>query len=134
MPRFRPSLVLSSVLVVLVGCAAPQPIPRPADLPMHASEPPFVLHWRTDQGAGSVTAVGVVEVGAPDRILSVTLELQGIDQDGRLVSRGRGWAYARSFTGVEPWPFTASVRPSGREARFTVTVVDVTWRPQQPGR
>jgi hypothetical protein len=134
MPSYRSSLVLSSLVVLLMGCAARQPVLQPGDLPVHATEPPFVLHWRIDQEAGSATAVGVVEVGAPDRILSVTLELQGIDQDGRLVSRGRGWAYARSFTGVEPWPFTASVRPSGREARFRVTVVDVTWRAQQMSR
>ena len=134
MPRFRPALVLTSLLVALVGCAAPQPSLRPGALPMHASEPPYRVHWRIDQGADSVTAVGVVEVASPDRILSITLELQGLDQDGRIVRRGRGWAYSPSFTGVEPWPFTASIRPSDRATSFKVTVADVTWRPQHTGR
>ena len=133
MAKRRASLVLSSLIIVLLGCAAPRPLPSPSDFPLHAAEPPFGLHWRLDRDGSSVTAVGVIEVGAPDRIEAVTVELQGLDKDGRLLGRSRDTVLPRSFTGVEPWPFRTSLRATGREDRFAVTVVDVTWKRQLMG-
>jgi hypothetical protein len=53
------------------------------------------------------------------------VELAGLDAGGSVVSRGRTTAVPRDFTGTTPWPFTARLRPTGGETRFTVRVADV---------
>jgi len=135
MPTCRSSLLLPLGLAgVLVGCAAGAPIPQPSELPMHAVESPFTLHWRTDRGPDRVTGVGVVEARTADRVDYVIVEFQGLDRDGRVVSRARALTAPRSFTGTDPWPFTISLRPTGREERFVATLAEVHWRLQIGGR
>jgi hypothetical protein len=126
-------LILVGLIVLLLGCTTSRPMPRAENFPLHATEPPFVLHWRLDQEAGRVTAVGLVSVGAPEHIDSVTVQVQGRDPGGRLVSRGWGTATPRSFTGVEPWPFQVWLRPTGREVHFTVAVTDIVWKRELMG-
>jgi hypothetical protein len=123
------------LLAVLAGCAASQPALRPADLPEHAVESPIVLHWRTDREPNRATAVGLVEIPQnPERVESVTVELQGLDAQDRVVSRAREFTSPNSFTGAEPWPFRVSLRPRGTEERFVVRVAEVGWRRQMMGR
>jgi hypothetical protein len=64
----------------------------------------------------------------------VIVELQGLDRDGRVVSRARTLTAPRSFAGTDPWPFTVSLRPTGQEERFVATLAEVAWRPQMGGR
>jgi hypothetical protein len=130
--RARATLALVGLGLVLAGCAV-QPIARPSDFPFHADQPPFTLHWRVDQEPGRVTTAGVVEVAVGNRVMDLTVELQGLDQGGQVVSRGRGFTHARSFTGTDPWPFSASLRPTGQEARYTVVVAEVTWQLMRGG-
>lgn len=135
MPTHQPSLLLPLGLAgVLVGCAASAPIPQPSELPMHAVESPFTLHWRTDRGPDTVTGVGVVEARTANRVDYVIVEFQGLDRDGRVVSRARALTAPRSFTGTDPWPFTISLKPTGREERFVATLAEVRWRLQIGGR
>lgn len=113
------------VLGLLGGCAAPGPAPRAQDFPSHDASPPFfALHWRLDREAGQATAVGVVEVSAPERINGLTVELQALDSAGRVVARSYTVAWPRSFDGRVPWPFTARLRLRGGEDRFAVRVSD----------
>jgi hypothetical protein len=135
MPKRPLPLVLPLLLAVLAGCAASTPALRPADLPEHAVESPIVLHWRIDRGPDRATAVGLVEIPLnPDRVEMVTVELHGIDGQGRVVSRARELILPRSFTGAEPWPFRVSLRPTGTEQRFAVRVAEVFWRRQMLGQ
>ena len=130
----RLALLLPVFLAVLAGCAASQPALRPADLPEHAVESPIVLHWRIDRQPDRAEAVGLVEIPqTPERVESVTVELQGLDAQGRVVSRNRDFVTPRSFTGAEPWPFRVSLRPAGTEERFVVRVAEVGWRRQMIG-
>ncbi len=122
------------LLVSLLGCAVQGRPARPADFPFHASERQlFDLHWRLERTDGAVMAVGVVGVAVPNRIAEVTLELQGLDKDGRIVSRGFDYARPMSFSGEDPWPFTIRLRPKGQEERFVPRVSDVTWRVMRGG-
>jgi hypothetical protein len=133
--RIRPSLTLVALIASLVGCAAPGPAPRPADFPLHAvDQPPFSLHWRLDRAAGMVTAIGLVDIdGYVDRLSDVTVELQGLDAAGRVVSRARTRTEPRAFAGDATWPFTIRLRPAGGEERFAVRVAEFNWRVVRPG-
>lgn len=114
-----------ALLVLLGGCAAPGPAPRVQDFPSHDPSPPFfTLHWRLDRESGQATAVGVVEVSAPERINDLTVELQALDSAGRVVGRSSTVALPRSFDGRDPWPFTVRVRLRGGEDRFAIRVSD----------
>jgi hypothetical protein len=135
MPSHRPLLVLPLLLAVLAGCAASQPALRPADLPEHLAESPIVLHWRIDRQPDRATAVGLVEIPqTPERVENVTVELQGFDAQGRVVSSAREFTSPKSFTGADPWPFRVGVRPAGTEERFAVRVFAVGWRRQMLGQ
>lgn len=133
--KYLLSLVVAGLLVALAGCAAPGPAPRPADFALHAADqPPFSLHWRLDQAPDMVTAVGVVDIdGYVDRLADVTVELQGLDTAGRVVSRARTRREPRAFAGDALWPFTMRLRPAGGEARFVVRVAEFNWRVVRPG-
>jgi hypothetical protein len=114
---------------VLAGCAAAGPAPAPADFPFHATQPPFfTLHWRLDRTDGRVTATGVLELGQADRLMDVTIALEGLDREGRVVRLGRTVVQPRAFTGDVRWPFTVSLRATGTEDRFVVRVSDLTWK------
>jgi hypothetical protein len=116
---------------VLAGCAAAA-LPAPADFPFHATQPPFLtLHWRLDRPDGRVTATGVLELGQADRLVDVTVALEGLDREGRVVSRGKSVIGPRAFTGDVRWPFTVSLRPTGTEDRFVVRVSDLTWKAER---
>jgi hypothetical protein len=133
--RIRPSLILVPLIASLVGCAAPGPAPRPADFPLHAADqPPFSLHWRLDRAPGMATAVGVLDIdGYVDRLADATVELQGLDAAGRVVSRARTRIEPRAFAGDAVWPFTLGLRPAGGEERFVVRVAEFNWRVMRPG-
>jgi hypothetical protein len=124
--RRRWSGVLAALALALAGCGSPRPVPQPSELPFHTSDPlGFTLHWRLDRTADATVAEGVLEAARLDRYSQVTVELAGLDAGGSVVSRGRTTAIPRDFTGTTPWPFTARLRPTGGETRFTVRVADV---------
>ena len=128
-------LVLGSLLVSLLGCAAQGPPIRPQDLPFHGQDQQFFnLHWRVDREDGVATAVGVVEAAGADRFSDALLELQGLDKDGRIVSRGFGRARPMAFQADVPWPFTVRLRVKGQEERFALRVSDFTFKSVGPSR
>lgn len=128
--RMPSYLLLVPLLVLLVGCAGPGLLTaRPADFPNHASDHPFFdLHWRLERDEHRVHALGLVEASRVDGILEVTLELRGLDGDGRVVSRGRGRTYGqRPFLRWQTQPFAVSLRPTGQEVRFELEVWSYEW-------
>jgi hypothetical protein len=122
------------LLVTLGGCAASSAPPaRPADFPNHTPGELVTLHWRVDRGDGVATAVGVAEIGPVDRISEVTLTLEGLDREGRVVSRAVDILTPQSFVGEALRPFTLRLRPTGQEDRFALRALDVTWRLMRGG-
>jgi len=124
----RLSLLLPILpLAVAVACVTPARIARPADFPAHASDRFFDFHWRLVRGAGRVVAIGLVEATRVDGIAGVTLELRGLDREGRVVSRALGRTYGGWLSRWNDRPFAVSLHPSGREERFDVRVWSYTW-------
>jgi len=133
--RTPPRLALGCALTLLLGCGAAGPAPSPADFPSRsAAQPPFTLSWRIDRDAERVSAVGLVDVGGyVDRLMDVTVELQGLDAAGQVVSRATTTAAPRSFSGDRTWPFTVRLHPTGQENRFALQVADFRWRIERTG-
>ncbi len=128
------TLLALVLLGLLEGCAPPGPAPRAQEFPAHDALPPFfTLHWRLDREAGQATAVGVVEVSAPERISDLTVELAGLDSAGRVIGRSFAVAVPRSFDGRTPWPFTVRLRLQGGEDRFAVRVSNYRDKPVRAG-
>lgn len=123
-------LPLGAVAVLLAACAGAAPAPRPGDFPLRASDqPPFVVSWRLAEAPGEVGATGVLDIdGYADRLDDVTVELVGLDADGRVVSRGTDFLRPRGFAGDAIWPFRMGLAPTGREARYAVRVYEFNWK------
>jgi hypothetical protein len=61
---------------------------------------------------------------SPNRVVSrTTLELFGVDREGRVVSQGQG--DIQGGFGSTSGPFDVALRPTGREARFELVLVHV---------
>src|SRR5262249_30905533 len=118
--RTPPRLGLGCALTLLLGCGAAGPAPSPADFPSRsAAQPPFTLSWRIDRDAERVSAVGLVDVGGyVDRLMDVTVELEGLDPAGRVVSRASTLTAPRGFSGGRTWPVTVRLQPTRQEDRF----------------
>jgi hypothetical protein len=115
---------------MLAACAGAPPAPTPGELPLRASDqPPFVVSWRLTEAPGDVRAVGVLDVdGYVDRLADATVELVGLDGEGRVVSRGIDLLWPRGFAGDAVWPFRIRLAPTGREARYAVRVLEFNWK------
>jgi hypothetical protein len=118
--------VAGFAVLALAACATPPPLPvlAPAELPFHAEESGFPVHWRLERD-GAVVAAGVVEVAAPRRFLNIVLELRGMDASGKVVSRRGGNALPPGVSPTRLWPFRIELRPTGSETRFEVKVAGV---------
>ena len=104
--------------LLVAGCAASTPMPRPAELPFHAAAPPLDFYWQISLSPSVARADGLIE-RHDQHIGSAWPQLIGLDETGRIVSfttpaRVR-W---RSASDLES--FTLSLRLQGREQRFEV--------------
>jgi hypothetical protein len=128
MMRHPSGLFLLALLFLLGGCASFSPPDRPNDFPLHQIDHPFFdLHWRLDRGDGVVSAVGLVEGTRQGDISRVYLELRGLDKEGREVSRGLGRTLAGRLYRWDTLPFFVSLRPTGQEERFELSVWSYDW-------
>jgi hypothetical protein len=123
-------LVLGALAALLAACAAALPTRSPAEFPLRASDqPPFAVAWRITEAPGSVSAAGILQIdGYVDRLADATVELVGLDADGRVVSRATDRLTPRAFAGDVAWPFRLRLIPTGREARFAVRVGEFNWK------
>lgn len=128
MMRQPSRLFLVIVLVLLGGCASFSSLDRPQDFPFHSTDHPFFdLHWRLDRGDGVVSAYGLVAATRQGNFRTVYLELQGLDKDGKAVSRGLGRTWSGNVYRFETIPFTVRLRPTGQEERFELSVWSYDW-------
>lgn len=117
-----------SFLALLVGCAGHGSFPRPADFPLHATDHRyFDLHWRLDREPGKVEAFGVVQATRQGGIADVTIELRGLDREGRALSRALGTSYGERLFLGEWQPFVVPLRLTGQEDRFELKVWSFRW-------
>lgn len=122
------SRLLGIGLSLLMGCASPARLTGPGDFPLHATDHPFFdLYWRLEREGGVVQAVGLVETVQMDGIAEVILELQGLDTEGRVVSRGRGSTYGGPLPRWQTRPFRVRLRPGGQKARFELRTWSYEW-------
>jgi hypothetical protein len=112
-------LLLASLLVA-GGCATSARITVPPDLPQTTREQFLTLRWALVRESGSVRAVGVAEPTSGGQ-WDATVALEGLDGQGRVVSRGS--ASLRPGFGSGPTAFQAELVPTGGETTFRLTVV-----------
>ena len=125
----RIGLLLMGVLVV-GGCAPVARIEVPSTLPNIVREQFLTLRWAVAREGGTVRAVGVAESPAGGH-WDATVALEGLDAQGRTVSRSTG--SIRPGFGVGPTHFEVALIPQGGETEFRLRVI----RAQQysrPGR
>ena len=104
------------------------PPDRPQDFPFHQTDHPFFdLHWHLDRGAGEVNAMGLVEGTRQGDISRVYLELQGLDKEGRVVSRALGRTLAGRLYRFDTLPFFVTLKPTGQEDQFELSVWSYDW-------
>ena len=131
--RWWPSLALAGVAFGMLGCAAGAGSTRivvPAELPNQTFEQGMSLRWALIRDDGPVRAVGLAEAPGVG-VSGSTLALYGLDRDGRIVSRGQG-VVAGGF-GAAALPFEVTLRPTGREERFTIHVLSFPAAKQRRG-
>jgi hypothetical protein len=116
-PPFR---LLAAVLLAS-GCAAPARIEVPPELPNTVQEQRLILRWALVRGEGTVRAVGTAQSGGG--VLDATVALEGVDGQGRVVSRSTG-TVRRGF-GPGPTPFAVDLAPKGGETDFRLRVIRV---------
>jgi hypothetical protein len=110
-----------AILAAAAGCATPAPVEVPAELPLVTNDQFFELRWALERGPDRTRAVGRAKPSTNTEFW-LTLDLFGLDAEGRIVSRGT--TYARSRFNRDAAPFAVEVASSGREARYELRVVD----------
>jgi hypothetical protein len=112
--------LLLVILLVAGGCTTLPRIAVPPDLPETTREQFLTLRWALVRESGSVRAVGVAEPTSGGH-WDATVALEGLDGQGRVVSRGS--ASIRPGFGSGPTAFQAELVPTGGETTFRLTVV-----------
>lgn len=88
-----------------------------------------MVSWTLAEAPGSVRAAGVLDIdGYVDRLEDATVELVGLDAEGRIMSRGVTRLTPRAFVGDRLWPFRLRLTPAGQEMRFAVRVAEFDWK------
>jgi hypothetical protein len=110
---------LLAVLLVLGGCAELPRIAVPADLPNTTREQFLTLRWALVRESRRVQAIGQAEVSGSN--WDATVALEGVDAQGRVVSRGT--RILRPGFSPGPTPFQVELVPTGGETDFRLNVV-----------
>ena len=117
-PVILKALLLAGLLVA-GGCAAPARIAVPPSLPNTTHEQFLALRWALVRETGQVRAVGLAD-GSSGGQWDATVALEGLDSQGRVVSRGSG-IIRPGFSG--PTAFEVDLVPTGGETDFRLRVV-----------
>jgi hypothetical protein len=111
------------LLLVLLAAGACGGLPRiavPPDLPNTTRAQFLALRWALVRETGRVQAVGLAESTSGGQ-WDAAVALEGVDAEGRVVSRGSG-AIRPGFGGGST-PFQVDLVPTGRETDFRLRVV-----------
>jgi hypothetical protein len=111
--------VLVASMIGLTACAAGAPQPRPEDFPLHERDQIFVLDYRIDRQPSRVEAVGLITSRTTTTFRFAELQLFGLTDNGRVVSRG---SYRVNGTWGGPQSFSVALTPTGKEARYQLQV------------
>jgi hypothetical protein len=111
----RLALLAMLGIVGLAGCTAGAPQGRPEDFPIHARDQIFVLDYRIDRHPDRVEAVGLITSRTTTSFQFAALNLLGVTEEGRVVSRG---SYIVNGTFGGPQSFTVGLTPTGKEVRY----------------
>ena len=117
-------------LLFATGCVAVAPHDRLTEFAFNSGAGAnafFDCHWRLYREDGRVKAVGVVEATRQGGFSDVWLELQGLDRDGHVVSKGLGRTWSGNLDRWQSQPFYVSLRPTGKEDRYEVRVWAYDW-------
>lgn len=112
--------LLLAGLLVAGGCAAPVRIAVPPSLPNTTHEQFLALRWALVRETGRVRAVGLADATSWGQ-WDATVALEGLDSQGRVVSRGSG--IIRPGFGSGPTAFEVDLVPTGGETEFRLRVV-----------
>jgi hypothetical protein len=112
------------------GCAGAPRIEVPSTLPNVAQEDFLTLRWALQREGGTARAVGLAEPSTGTD-WDATLDLFGVDRDGRIVSRGS--RVVRPGFAPGPTPFEVALAETGREAEFQLHVTRSRMN-SRPGR
>ncbi len=128
-------LVLVALAGVLAGCGggvrytSSYP-PPPEHFSNHSVEQDgfFGLHWTLERKEAQVIISGIVTAEQVGGVVArATVEVAGVDQAGRTLSRARGVTYGGSFFRGQSRPFWIRLRPTGQETGFRVRVWSFEW-------
>jgi hypothetical protein len=108
-----------AALLIMGGCAELPRIAVPPDLPNTTREQFLTLRWALVRESGRVQAIGQAEVSGSN--WEATVVLEGVDAQGRVVSRGP--RVLRPGFGPGPTPFQVELVPAGGETDFRLRVV-----------
>jgi hypothetical protein len=110
---------------VLSGCGAIQPPPTvPANLPLRTIDQIFEINWALQKEPDVVRGVGLISYAVQDYEYRIVLAFFGLDDGGRIVSRGL--TQVQSPISYAPIPFSVELKPTGRETSFQVKVQHYT--------
>jgi hypothetical protein len=101
------------------ACAGASRIDVPSTLPNVTQEDFLTLRWALQREGGTARAVGVAEPSTGTS-WDATLDLYGLDREGRIVSRGS--RVVRPEFAPGPTPFEVALVETGREAEFQLHV------------
>lgn len=132
-PLFR--LLLIALAGVLAGCGGVRYTSSYPPPPEHFSHHSvgqdrfFDLHWTLERREGQVEVEGIVTASRVGGIAEVTLEVVGLDEGGRVLSRAHGVTYGGPMIiQGQSRPFwKIRLRPTGRETEFQVRVWSFNW-------
>jgi opacity protein-like surface antigen len=125
MKRF---LIAAAIAVALAACGHKAGVVKqykPGDYQWHKQTNFIKVHWNYVQhDSDAIIAEGFVEPFNPGNgVFMVRLKLVGLDDKGGIVSSAEGMPKDNDI--ISPMtpksPFTIKMRPTGREAEFTIT-------------
>jgi hypothetical protein len=88
----------------------------------------FGLHWTLERKEAQVIVSGIVTAEQVGGVVArATVEVVGLDQGGKVVSRARGVTYGGSMFRGQSRPFWIGLRPTGQETGFEVRVWSFDW-------
>jgi hypothetical protein len=122
--------ILLVAAVGVAGCAGAAPVEVPSSLPNVTRQDFVTLRWTLLREGGVARAVGVAESSGAGQWDAV-VELRGVDDAGRTVSRGS--TMVRPGFARGPASFEATVAETGRETAFRLHVIQAQ-QYSRPGR
>ncbi len=126
--------ILLTMAAVLAGCGGVRytsSYPHPPEHFAHhlvGQDPFFDLHWTLERRDAQVVVEGIVMASRVSNIAEVMVEVVGLDETGKVLSRALGTTYGGRMDQGQSRPFwTIRLQPTGQETEFQVRVWTFHW-------